>query len=77
MIYTWAPMQLILNRSFAEEHGITTMEDVLIDVRRVTDVTELPVLVDIDTELNRLECALLPERLIQGFDIGGGAEGKL
>lgn len=29
--------------------GITTMEDVLIDVRRVTDVTDLPVLVDIDT----------------------------
>ncbi|MDA0839554.1 MAG: methylisocitrate lyase [Planctomycetota bacterium] len=29
--------------------GITTMEDVLIDVRRVTGVTDLPVLVDIDT----------------------------
>lgn len=29
--------------------GITTMEDVLIDVRRVTSVTDLPVLVDIDT----------------------------
>jgi len=29
--------------------GITTMEDVLTDLRRVTDVTELPVLVDIDT----------------------------
>jgi len=29
--------------------GITTLEDVLIDVRRVTDVTDLPVLVDIDT----------------------------
>ena len=29
--------------------GITTMEDVLIDLKRVTDVTELPVLVDIDT----------------------------
>ena len=29
--------------------GITTMEDVLIDVRRVTNVTDLPVLVDIDT----------------------------
>ncbi|MEO1982648.1 MAG: methylisocitrate lyase [Fuerstiella sp.] len=29
--------------------GITTMEDVLIDVRRITDVTELPILVDIDT----------------------------
>ncbi len=29
--------------------GITTMEDVLIDLRRITDVTALPVLVDIDT----------------------------
>ena len=29
--------------------GITTLEDVLTDVRRITDVTALPVLVDIDT----------------------------
>jgi methylisocitrate lyase len=29
--------------------GITSMEDVLIDVRRITEVTELPLLVDIDT----------------------------
>ncbi len=29
--------------------GITTMDDVLVDLRRITDVTELPVLVDIDT----------------------------
>ncbi|MFC4158073.1 methylisocitrate lyase [Chitinimonas lacunae] len=29
--------------------GITTLEDVLIDVRRITDITDLPVLVDIDT----------------------------
>jgi methylisocitrate lyase len=29
--------------------GISTMEDVLIDLRRITDVTNLPVLVDIDT----------------------------
>jgi len=29
--------------------GITTMEDVLVDVRRLTDVTDLPVLVDVDT----------------------------
>ncbi len=28
--------------------GITTLEDVLIDVRRITDVTDLPLLVDID-----------------------------
>jgi methylisocitrate lyase len=29
--------------------GITTLEDVLTDLRRITDITELPVLVDIDT----------------------------
>lgn len=29
--------------------GISTMEDVLTDVRRITDITRLPVLVDIDT----------------------------
>ncbi len=29
--------------------GITTLEDVLIDIRRITDVTTLPLLVDIDT----------------------------
>ncbi len=29
--------------------GITTMEDVLVDVRRITDISDLPVLVDIDT----------------------------
>lgn len=29
--------------------GISTMDDVLTDVRRITDVTSLPVLVDIDT----------------------------
>jgi len=29
--------------------GITTMEDVLVDLRRITDVTTLPVLVDVDT----------------------------
>ncbi len=29
--------------------GITTAEDVLTDLRRITDVTELPVLVDMDT----------------------------
>ena len=29
--------------------GISTMDDVLTDVRRITDITELPLLVDIDT----------------------------
>jgi TRAP transporter TAXI family solute receptor len=28
VIYTWAPMQFILNKEFADEHGITTMEDI-------------------------------------------------
>ncbi|GJL83404.1 MAG: C4-dicarboxylate ABC transporter substrate-binding protein [marine bacterium B5-7] len=27
-IYTWAPMQMIVNKSFAEENGITTLEDI-------------------------------------------------
>ena len=29
--------------------GISTMEDVLIDIRRITDVCDLPLLVDVDT----------------------------
>jgi methylisocitrate lyase len=29
--------------------GITTLDDVLTDVRRITDVTDLPLLVDVDT----------------------------
>jgi len=29
--------------------GISTLEDVLVDIRRITDVTETPLLVDIDT----------------------------
>src|SRR5690242_19293554 len=29
--------------------GITTLEDVLTDIRRITGVTELPLLVDVDT----------------------------
>jgi methylisocitrate lyase len=29
--------------------GITTLEDVLIDARRITDATDLPLLVDVDT----------------------------
>lgn len=28
VLYTWAPEQFIVNRSFAEEHGIETMEDI-------------------------------------------------
>ena len=33
--------------------GISSMEDVLLDARRITDVTTLPLLVDIDTGLGR------------------------
>ncbi|HVE06341.1 MAG TPA: isocitrate lyase/phosphoenolpyruvate mutase family protein, partial [Paraburkholderia sp.] len=29
--------------------GISTLEDVLIDVRRITDVCDVPLLVDVDT----------------------------
>ena len=29
--------------------GISTLEDVLIDVRRITDASDLPLLVDVDT----------------------------
>lgn len=29
--------------------GITTLEDVMVDVRRITDASELPLLVDVDT----------------------------
>jgi hypothetical protein len=28
VLYTWAPMQLIMRRDYAEEHGIKTMEDI-------------------------------------------------
>src|SRR5690625_2298344 len=31
--------------------GINTLDDVLVDVRRITDVCDLPLLVDIDTGL--------------------------
>ncbi|WP_425402973.1 TAXI family TRAP transporter solute-binding subunit [Hwanghaeella sp.] len=28
VMYTWAPMQLLISKSYAEEHGINTMEDI-------------------------------------------------
>ncbi len=28
VMYTWAPMQLIVNKAFAEKHGISSMEDI-------------------------------------------------
>jgi methylisocitrate lyase len=50
--------------------GITTMEDVLIDLRRITDVTTLPVLVDIDTGWGG---AFNIARAVRAFTKGGAA----
>ena len=50
--------------------GITTMEDVLTDVRRITDITALPVLVDIDTGWGS---ALNIARAIRSFSRAGAA----
>jgi len=50
--------------------GITTLEDVLIDLRRITDVTELPVLVDIDTGWGG---AFNIARAIRAMNRGGAA----
>lgn len=50
--------------------GITTMEDVLTDLRRITDVTALPVLVDIDTGWGG---AFNIERTVRAMDKGGAA----
>ena len=50
--------------------GITTMEDVLTDVRRITDITTLPVLVDIDTGWGS---ALNIARVIRSFTRAGAA----
>ncbi|MFM7623960.1 MAG: methylisocitrate lyase [Actinomycetota bacterium] len=52
--------------------GITTLEDVLIDVRRITSVCDLPLLVDIDTGLG--PSAFNIERTIKSL-IGAGAAG--
>ena len=50
--------------------GISTMEDVLIDLRRITDVTMLPVLVDIDTGWGS---AFNIARTIRSFQKAGAA----
>ena len=50
--------------------GISTMEDVLTDLRRMTDVTTLPVLVDIDTGWGG---AFNIARTIRSFIKGGAA----
>lgn len=52
--------------------GITTLEDVLIDVRRITSVCDLPLLVDIDTGFG--PSAFNIERTIKSL-IGAGAAG--
>ena len=40
----------VANASYGiPDTGITTLEDVLIDVRRITAITQLPLLVDADT----------------------------
>ena len=50
--------------------GITTMEDVLTDLRRITDVTTLPVLVDVDTGWGG---AFNIARAVRGMTKGGAA----
>ena len=50
--------------------GISTMDDVLIDLRRITDATSLPVLVDIDTGWGG---AFNIARTIRSFEKAGAA----
>lgn len=50
--------------------GITTLEDILIDIRRITDVTALPLLVDIDTGFGG---ALNISRTIKSVEKAGAA----
>jgi len=50
--------------------GITTMEDVLTDVRRITDISTLPLLVDIDTGWGS---SLNIARAIRAFTQAGAA----
>lgn len=50
--------------------GISTMEDVLIDLRRITDATQLPVLVDVDTGWGG---AFNIARTVRSFEKGGAA----
>ncbi|NOL49418.1 methylisocitrate lyase [Pelistega europaea] len=51
--------------------GINTLEDVLIDVRRITDVCDTPLLVDIDTGLG--PSAFNIERTVKGLIKAGAA----
>lgn len=51
--------------------GINTLEDVLIDTRRITDVCDVPLLVDIDTGLG--PSAFNIARTVQGLIKAGAA----
>ncbi len=51
--------------------GMSTLEDVLIDIRRITDVTTLPMLVDIDTGFGG---ALNIARTIRAVEKAGAAD---
>jgi methylisocitrate lyase len=50
--------------------GITTLEDILIDIRRITDASSLPLLVDIDTGFGG---AFNIARTIKSVEKAGGA----
>ncbi|HET7754361.1 MAG TPA: methylisocitrate lyase [Anaeromyxobacteraceae bacterium] len=50
--------------------GITTLDDVLLDVRRITDATALPVLVDVDTGFGG---ALNVGRTVRAMEKAGAA----
>jgi methylisocitrate lyase len=50
--------------------GITTLEDVLIDVRRITDASPLPLLVDVDTGFGS---AFNIARTVKALEKGGAA----
>src|SRR3569623_999039 len=51
--------------------GINTMDDVLIDTRRITDVCDLPLLVDIDTGFGASACNI--ERTVKALIKAGAA----
>src|SRR5699024_673381 len=51
--------------------GITGLEDVLIDVRRITDVCDLPLLVDVDTGF--CSTAFIVARTIKSMSTAGAA----
>src|ERR1700723_2160463 len=52
--------------------GISSMEDVLVDVRRITEATSLPLLVDIDTGWGGAFNIARPIRSMQSTGAGAG-----